>query len=374
MRVLVAPQEFKRSLNAEEAAAAIARGIRRARPDWVVDQLPLSDGGPGFLDALRRAVKADTAGLAIHDALGRRILGRYLLLRGSRVAVVEAAQANGLFHLAPGELDPLGADSLGVGELLLAAAGDGPPRIIVGVGGSATTDGGAGMARALGARFLDAEGRELRPGGGPLVDLAAIAWDRPAVFDGIEIVVATDVTNPLVGPNGAAAVYGPQKGATPEQVVLLGAAMERFAHAVRQCLGVDVGDLPGAGAAGGLAAGLVAFLGARIASGFDVVAEATGFAGRLAQADVVVTGEGSFDVQSVQGKVTGRVRAWAAREGKPCVVFAGVAEGSEPGVFTLSAIEPDLARSMANAEPLLERVAERWAAELAPERRSQARS
>ncbi len=372
MRILVAPQEFKGSLSADEAAAAIARGIRRSRPQWAVDQLPLSDGGPGFLEALRHAVTADTAGLAVHDALGRRALGRYIILRGSRVAVVEAAQANGLYHLAPDELDPPGADSFGVGELLLAAAAERPPRIVAGVGGSATTDGGAGMARALGARFLDAAGRELGRGGGPLVDLARIEWVRPSVFDGVEIVVATDVTNPLVGPNGAATVYGPQKGATPAQVALLEAALVRYARVVRECLGVEIAHMPGAGAAGGLAAGLVAFLGARVESGFDVVAEATGLAGRLAQADAVVTGEGSFDGQSLQGKVTGRIRGMAASDGKPCFVFAGVADVDEPGVSTLSAIEPDRARSMANAAVLLEEVAARWAAGFEPGARAQA--
>ncbi len=363
MRILVAPQEFKGSLSAGEAAAAITRGIRGSRPGWTVDQLPLADGGPGFLEALRHAVKADTAGLAVHDPLGRRVLGRYIILRGSRVAVVEAAQANGLYHLAPDELDPLGADSFGVGELLLAAASDRPPRIVVGVGGSATTDGGAGMARALGARFLDASGRELGRGGGPLVDLARIDWVRPHAFDGIEIVVATDVTNPLVGPDGAAAVYGPQKGATPSQAAMLEAAMVRYAWVVRECLGVDIAGLPGAGAAGGLAGGLVAFLGARVESGFDVVAEATGLAGRLAQADAVVTGEGSFDGQSLQGKATGRIRGLATEAGKPWAIFAGVADVSGPGVHALSALEPDRARSMGNAAALLEEVAAQWAAD-----------
>ena len=363
MRILVAPQEFKGSLSAEEAAVAITRGIRESRPQWTVDQLPLSDGGPGFLEALRHAVKADTAGLAVHDALGRRVLGRYLVLRGSRVAVVEAAQANGLYHLAPLELDPLGADSFGVGELILAAAAGRPPGIVVGVGGSATTDGGAGMARALGARFLDVDGRELGSGGAPLVDLARIEWVRPPAFDGIDIVVATDVTNPLVGASGAAAVYGPQKGATPAQVALLEAALVRYAAVVEECLEVQIARLAGAGAAGGLAGGLVAFLGARVRSGFAFVAEATGLADRLGQADVVVTGEGSFDAQSLQGKGTGRIRAMAREAEKPCFVFAGVSAVDEPGVRTLAGIEPDRAQSMANAAALLEEVAARWGAD-----------
>jgi glycerate kinase len=362
VRVLVAPQEFKGSLSAGEAADAIATGIRRARPEWQLDVLPLSDGGPGFIDALRRAVRADTCSLVVHDALGRPLLGRYVILREGRVAVVEAAQANGLIHVDPTDRDPLRADSGGVGELIADAAAAKPNGLIVGVGGSATTDGGAGMARVLGARFLDAGGRELPPGGGPLVRLARIDWSRPAVIEGLEPVVATDVTNPLIGSNGAAAVYAPQKGATPEQVELLETGLRRYAEVVRRDLGVDVAELPGAGAAGGLAAGLVAFLGARIASGFDVVAEATRLVARLAAADLVVTGEGSFDNQSLQGKTTGRVIELARAAGKPAIILAGRADGPAPNVHTLMDLEPDPTACMAHASQILAELGSRWAA------------
>jgi glycerate kinase len=361
VRVLIAPQEFKGSLSADEAAAAIAKGIRRARPHWQLDLLPLSDGGPGFIDALRRAIKADSAALAVHDPIGRTVLGRYLVIRGSHEAVVEAAQANGLFHLGEDERDPLNADTLGVGELIAAALEGHPPRLVVGVGGSATTDGGAGMARALGARFLDADGNDLPPGGAPLAQLARIEWRRPAALHGVEVVVATDVTNPLTGPNGAAAVYAPQKGASPPQVEILEAALVRFAEVVRRSLGVDIAGMPGAGAAGGLAGGLVAFTGARIASGFEIVAEATDLEARLTAADVVVTGEGSFDSQSLQGKTTGRVIAMARRAGKPWVVFAGRAGDAGPGVFTLTSLEPNAEASMRNATELLRDLAGSWA-------------
>ena len=361
MRVLIAPQEFKGSLGAEEAANSIAAGIRRARRGWRLDVLPLSDGGPGFIDAVRRAVPSDSYGLAVHDAMGRLVLGRWVVVRGSGDAVIEAAQANGLMHIEPEARDALAADSAGVGEILAAATESKPPRLIIGVGGSATTDGGAGMARALGARLLDAEGRELGPGGGPLRGLARIEWTRPPAFEGVEVVVATDVTNPLVGPNGAAAVYAPQKGATPEQVEVLEAGLRRFAGVVREGLGVAVAETAGAGAAGGLAAGLVAFLGARIVSGFDVVAEATGLGRRLAEADVVITGEGSFDSQSLQGKTTGRLLALAREAGKRCVVFAGRAEVRVGEVHTLAEVEPDTAVCLARARPLLEELAARWA-------------
>ncbi|MGI8925844.1 MAG: glycerate kinase family protein [Tepidiformaceae bacterium] len=362
MRVLIAPQEFKGSLGADEAAAAIARGLGAARPGWELDILPLADGGPGFLDALRRAVPAHSGRADVHDAIGRKVLGRYLWLRATRTAVVEAAQANGLYHLSPGELDPLRADTFGVGELVAAALEERPARLVVGVGGSATTDGGAGMARALGARLTDEAGNELAAGGAALASLARIDWRPPPGLAGVDVVVATDVTNPLVGREGAAAVFAPQKGATADDVEVLEAALVRYAAVVRRSLGVDVAAMPGAGAAGGLAAGLVAFLGGRIESGFEVVAEATGLRERLADADVIVTGEGSFDAQSLRGKGTGRLRELAAAAGKSCIVFAGVSEfqGRED-VRVLSALEPDTTRSREDAAALLAELARRWA-------------
>ncbi len=361
MRVLIAPQEFKGSLAADEAAAAIRAGLRAARPGWQFDLLPMSDGGPGFIDALRRAVKADSAAVIVQDALGRRVLARYITIRGTRTAVIEAALANGLMHIAPDERDALRADSYGVGQIIAEALSGGPERLIIGVGGSATTDGGAGMARALGAHFLDEAGRDLPPGGGPLQDLARIDWSATAAITGVEVIVASDVTNPLVGPEGAAAVFAPQKGATPDQVEALEAALVRYAAVVRRSLGAGIATLPGGGAAGGLAAGLVAFLGARIVSGFDIVAEATGLEGRLAAADIVVTGEGSFDSQSLQGKTTGRLLALAATHAKRCVVLAGRAGSAGDDVRTLASLEPDTAKAMDHAASLLKRLAREWA-------------
>ena len=363
MRALIAPQEFKGSLAADEAAMAIASGIRSVQPDWKLDNLPMSDGGPGLLDALRRAVKADTMAAIVRDALGRKVLGRYIRIRATGEIVIEAAQANGLLHLKPHELDALYADTSGVGELIADAATTGPPRIIIGVGGSATTDGGAGMARALGARFFDMTGRELPRGGAPLADLERIEWQLPADLAGVEILVATDVTNPLCGPNGAAPVYAPQKGASPEDVDRLEAALFRYAQVVRRHFGLDIANLPGGGAAGGLAAGLVAFLGARIESGFDLVARTAGFEERLAAADLVVTGEGRFDSQSSQGKVTGRVIEAARASGKPVAVLAGSSLSTDPDVpvHTISALEPDTAAAMENATELLKQVAAAWA-------------
>ncbi|MEP6872671.1 MAG: glycerate kinase [Anaerolineaceae bacterium] len=365
MRVLIAPQEFKGSLSAEEAATAIRRGLRRARPDWTFDFLPLSDGGPGFLDALRKAVKSDTSASVVHDALGRPVLGRWVVIRESGDVFIEAAQANGLYHLRTDELDPLYADTAGVGELIAEAALGVPARIIVGVGGSATTDGGSGMARALGAVFLDEAGNALPPGGAPLARLARIDWRPPDWVGQIEIVVACDVTSPLTGPAGTATVYSPQKGATVGQVELLEAAMLRYAAVLKRSLGVDIASLPGGGAAGGLGAGLVAFLGARIASGFEIVSEVTHLRERMERCALVVTGEGSFDSQSTLGKVSGKVSEMANALGKSCMLFAGRSDQADPRIRTLLADEPDLARSMQRADALLSAVAARWASEQA---------
>jgi glycerate kinase len=295
-----------------------------------------------------------------HDALLRPRLCRYLWLGERAWAVVEAAEANGLVLIAPEERDACRADSLGVGEIISAALERGPGRLVVGIGGSATTDGGHGMARALGARFRDGAGRELAPGGTSLAELERLDWVAPPELAGVEVIAATDVTNRLLGAAGAAAVYGPQKGASPADVDALEAGLARFASVLRRGLGVDVARLAGGGAAGGLGAGLVAFLGARLESGFEIVAGLTGLAERVRAADIVVTGEGSFDAQSAQGKTTGRVIELARGAGKPVVVFAGRAEAGSRAM-TLSDIEADERRSMAMAGELLERVAAGWA-------------
>ncbi len=365
MRVLVAPQEFKESLTAEEAAAAIARGIATVRPEWTVEELPLADGGPGFLAALARATDGELRVAETHDALGRARTAHVLDIAETGTCAVEAAMANGLALIEREEREPLRASTEGVGELLATALTGGPRRIVVGVGGSATSDGGSGMARALGAHFRDEAGRDLLPGAAALAELARIDWSPPESLAGVEVVVATDVTNPLVGPEGAAAVFGPQKGASPRDVETIEAALQRYAAVVERSLGVAVAGMPGAGAAGGLAAGIVAFLGGRIMSGFDVVAEAVGLEGRLRGADIVVTGEGSFDGQSGQGKTVGRVRQLAEEAGVPCVVLAGRAEGAVGEVRTLAEIEPDQEASMGNAAALLEELAVRWARSVA---------
>ncbi len=335
MRILVAPQEFKGSLTATEAAEAIAAGARRASPEASIDVLPLSDGGPGFVDAMETALGGVVHSAPVGDPLGRQVAGHWLLAPGD-TAYVEAAQANGLFYLLPDSLSPLEASTHGVGELLLAAAVAGARRVIVGVGGSATTDGGIGLAQALGATLGFERQWTRRRGGGSLPGLRSIAWTPPALLAEVPITVATDVTNPLLGPNGAAAVFGPQKGATEADVELLERGLANFAGVVERALGIDIRSVAGGGAAGGLAAGLHAFLGAEIRSGFEIVAEATGFDRRLRAAGLVVTGEGSFDGQSRQGKATGRVIDAAEAAGVRWLVLAGVAEEESERVRSLS--------------------------------------
>ena len=356
MRVLVAPQEFKGSLTAAEAAEAIGAGVRLALPGVEVDLLPLSDGGPGFVDAMEAALGGTLQTSPAGDPLGRQVAARWLLAPDG-TAYVEAAQANGLLHLWPDELAPLEASTHGVGELLLAAAIEGAARIIVGVGGSATTDGGVGMAQALGARLAFSPGWTLLRGGGSLPALESIRWTRPELLAGIPITVATDVTNPLHGPSGAAAVFALQKGASDGEVELLERGLKRFTEVVERDLGVRLGDLAGGGAAGGLAAGMYAFLGATIESGFDVVADATGFGERLSRADLVITGEGSFDDQSRQGKTTGRVIATAEAADIPWLVLAGVVDDEATNVRSLTQIAGPGRDPMSDAAALLAELA-----------------
>jgi len=336
VRVLVAPDKFKGTMTAEQAAGAIARGWRRARPSDAVAIAPLADGGEGTLDALLAARGGERRRVRVSGPLADAVDADYGLVRGESggtTAVVEMARASGLQLVSEARRDAVRASTFGTGELILAAAHAGAAEVLVSIGGSATTDGGAGMAQAVGARLLDAKGRPVRRGGAGLIDLARVDVTTidPAVR-GARFLVATDVRNPLVGPSGAAAVYGPQKGATPEQVALLDRALGHFAAVIDRDLGIDVREEPGAGAAGGLGAGLVAFLGARLRPGAGVVMDAVGFDERLDEADLAITGEGRLDASSFDGKVVGTVidRARAGRV--PVMVLCGSAEERPDGV------------------------------------------
>jgi glycerate kinase len=359
VRILAAPDKFKGTLTAGEAAAAIARGWRRSDPAADVDELPLADGGDGTLDALVAALGGERRTADVTGPDGGRVEAEFGLLEGS-VGVIEMARASGLVLVPPDRRDAVAATSRGTGELTLAAVRVGARRLLVGVGGSATTDAGAGMAQALGVRFLDAGGQELGPGGGALLQLDHVDGSGLAQeLRGVPVEMLADVDNPLVGPEGAAAVFGPQKGATEADVVLLDRALARFADVVRRDTGVEVASLPGAGAAGGIGASLVAFLGATFRSGVEAVMDATRFRQRLAGADVVVTGEGAFDAGSLRGKVVGAVlrESRAAGVGR-AIVVCGRAEATPPPGVELVALAdrfgPD--RAMENGAALLEQV------------------
>ncbi len=367
MKVIAAPDSFKGSITAALAASAIARGVRRAVPSATVDEAALSDGGEGLVDALVAASGGQFVEASVEDPLGRPVSARYGILGDSETAAIEMAAASGLPLLAAAERDPMKTTTFGTGELILDALEHGARKVIIGIGGSATVDGGTGMARALGVRFLDDAGRELAGRGEDLERIARIDLSgRTPLLDGVEVTVACDVTNPLTGPLGAAAVYGPQKGATPEMVRALDAGLANLAARAREQLGVEVETVPGAGAAGGLGAGLIAFAGGRLERGIEIVLETVAFRDRVRGADLVITGEGRVDAQSASGKVVSGVAAAASREDVPVLVLAGsVGPGAEAlyagGVSAILSIArgpSSEAEMMQQAEALLEEAAE----------------
>jgi glycerate kinase len=317
MRVVIAPDSFGGTLSAAAAAKAMANGWRRADPDAVIDCVPMSDGGPGLVDVVHTAAGGEVRRVTVTGPLGAAVEACFLL--DGSTAIVESAQACGLHLVPPPERDPLAATTAGVGELVRAAIGGGARRVVVGLGGSSTTDGGAGMLAALGAK-LSPPGLI---GGGALsrVAEADLAPARELCRD-VDIVAATDVDNLLLGPEGAAAVFGPQKGAGPEDVQALERGLTHWAAVLRTQVPAGTADRPGAGAAGGLGFALFA-LGADRAPGVDLVLDAVGLRRRLEGADLVLTGEGSFDAQSLRGKVVTGVASTARAAGTPCVVLAG---------------------------------------------------
>ncbi|TMB97901.1 MAG: glycerate kinase [Chloroflexi bacterium] len=360
MRILIAPQEYKGTLTAREAAEAIAAGARRAAPDAELDLVPLSDGGPGLVDALLTARPGRRVQTRVQDPLGRPIDASFALFDDG-AAVVEMAAPAGLSLLNPEERDPRTASTCGVGELIAAALAAGSGRLIVGVGGSATNDGGAGMAAALGARLLDADGRVLPPGGAALARLDRIdVSGLDTRLKDTETLAAADVINPLCGPEGASLVYGPQKGATPEVARQLDEALRHYAEVVERDTGMRVLAVPGAGAAGGLGAGLIAFLGARVRPGFEVVAEAVRLGERLSGADLVLTGEGRLDAQTMFGKAVSRVAEMARAAGVAVIAVPGsLGDGWESARQLLDGVEPVHAYGGESASHALAAAAER---------------
>ncbi|HVA92225.1 MAG TPA: glycerate kinase [Chloroflexota bacterium] len=330
MRVICAPDSFKGSLSAGEVAAAMAAGVARAAPRAQVRQLPLADGGEGTVAALVAARGGATIKVAARDPLDRPIDAEIGLLGGA-VVVAEMASASGLPLLRLDERNPFRAGTYGTGQLIRAALDQGASEIILGVGGSATMDGGAGALAALGARLLDQDGRPIPPGNAGLAELATIDLeDLDPRLRTVRLRVACDVRNPLVGPEGAAAVFGPQKGARPTDIAVLDANLARLAAVLARDLGITVANLPGAGAAGGLAAGLLA-IGARSEPGIELVLETLDFDRHLEGAALVLTGEGRIDRQTAHGKVISGVLAHARRARIPVIALGGSIRGGELG-------------------------------------------
>jgi len=375
MRIIIAPDSFKECAGAPQVAEAIAAGLRRVWPTAELIRIPLADGGEGTVDVLLAVLGGRKIQVTVEDPLGRPVAASYGLPGDGRTAVIEMAAASGLHLTSPGGRDPRRTSTHGTGELIRDALARGARRILVGLGGSATNDGGAGMAQALGFSLLDGQGRELAPGGGALSTLARIdaRGRHPALAD-CEILGACDVESPLCGPRGASRVFGPQKGADAAMIEDLDRALRHFGEVIDRQLGLDVLELEGGGAAGGLGAGLAAFAGGRLRPGFELIAELCALAERFAGADLVITGEGRLDAQTASGKTPVGVARIAKQLGIPVVALAGtLGEGYqavyEQGIDAVFSICPGplaLGEAMERVEELLERTAENvarlWAA------------
>lgn len=322
MRILIAPNAFKGTLTAAAAGGALLRALRRARPGCRAEVLPIADGGDGLLEALRPALGGQVLASRVPGPLGRPLEARWLL--AGRAAVIEMAEAAGLRRLGGARLRPLDATTAGVGALILEAVRRGAREIAVGLGGSASNDGGAGCAQAFGFSLVDGRGREIGPGARGLASLAAV-FPGPArrLLAGVRVTGLADVRNPLCGRLGSARVFGPQKGAGPREVAFMERALLNYARVVKRSLGVPVARLPGGAAAGGLGAGLAAFFGAELDDGSAFVLERAGFYKALSRADLLITGEGRFDSQTFYGKAPGAALAAAKAAGVPALVACG---------------------------------------------------
>ena len=326
MRILIAPDKFKGALNAREVAENIAKGLRDAMPDAKIDILPMADGGEGTAEAICEARGGSWLKCKAHDSIGREIDARYAWIENGKLAVMEMNEAAGMRRLSENERNPVRATTFGVGEMILDAANRGANQITIGLGGSATNDGGWGMARAIGYRFdYEHEHEQDSARVCHLVDLSRI--ETPQDLKLPEIIAAVDVRNPLLGDNGATQVFGPQKGASNDELKVLEQGLTRLANVVAEDFGFDYRDKPGAGAAGGLGFGLMSFCGATIRPGFDVVAEAVGLESKMKDADVVITGEGSLDRQTLEGKTPGGVARLARKLGKKVFAIVGRDKG-----------------------------------------------
>lgn len=364
MRIVIAPDSFKGCLNANGVALAMRRGVLRVYPESIIDMIPMADGGEGTVEAILSAVVGVKVKVKVTDPLGRPMETSYGLIDDGATAIIEMASASGLPLLSDEERNPLVTSTYGTGLLIRDALERGVNKILLGIGGSATNDGGAGLAAALGVKLIDAEGQELPPGGAALVKLVKLDMSaiNPRVSK-VQIEVACDVQNPLCGPEGASAVYGPQKGAKPEDIELLDAALQNFGKRLSEVAGVNLLELAGGGAAGGLGAGVVGFLGAKLRPGSQIVLEVANADEKIRKADLVLTGEGRTDFQTAYGKVPVGVAALATNYKVPVLVISGSVEGTpdflaEQGIascFSVSEGIATLEEAFLNVEEQLER-------------------
>ncbi|SHM75868.1 glycerate kinase [Duganella sacchari] len=324
MKIVIAPDSFKESLTALAVANEIEAGFREVFPDAEYVKLPVADGGEGTVQAMIDASGGKRVALQVTGPLGTQVSAFYGLMGDGQTAVIEMAAASGLELVTPSQRNPLRTTSFGTGQLILNALNAGARRFVLGIGGSATNDGGAGMLQALGGRLLDAAGADLEPGGGALslLDRIDLSELDPRIQD-CTFDVACDVSNPLVGPQGASAIFGPQKGATPEMVATLDDNLRHYASIIARDLGRQVADVPGAGAGGGIGAAMMVFLGGQLRPGSEIVTAAVGLDAAVAAADLVITGEGRIDGQTIHGKTPIGVARVAQRHGKPVIAIAG---------------------------------------------------
>ena len=357
MRILISPDKFKGSLTALEAAQAIAQGILRTCPDAVTVPMPIADGGEGTAEAICAALGGTWITLQAHDPLGREIEARYAWLEEG-IAVIDMSEASGLWRLSANERDPLRASTFGTGQLMADALRRGVKKILIGLGGSATNDGGIGMAAARGFQFFGSAGDQLAAIPANLAALSRI--QTRSIPIGAKVVALCDVRNPLAGERGASRMFGPQKGASPHAVMELDAGLACLADLVARDLGSDHRNTPGAGAAGGLGFGLLSFCGAEMCSGFETLAEILNLENQVAASDLVITGEGRLDAQTLEGKGPAGVAALARKHGKPVIAFAGaVAEDLRLGevfdeTFAITPVGMPLGEAMQAAASLLE--------------------
>jgi glycerate kinase len=364
MQILVVPDSFKESLNAKEVAKAIAKGIHSVDPEISIKQFPFSDGGEGALDLLQNLLEGELVTTSTIDAMGRSIKAPYFRFADRKAAWIELSQASGLAQIEVDKRNPMLASTYGTGLQIRHALDHGAEEIYLGIGGSATNDGGTGILSALGGLFSDAEGEMLLPGGGFLTELDHIDVEAVPQF---KLKVACDVSNPLLGKQGATAVYGPQKGVTPEMESQLEAGLANFSKHIELLTQKSVAEVPGAGAAGGCAAGLHGLLGAELVSGFELLAELSHLEEQIAASDLIVTAEGRIDGQSLEGKLPVGVAKLAKKHHKPVIVLAGsIGENLDPlyalginSIFSIQNGPCTLKESMDNTTELLESTAQR---------------